>query len=282
MYKKITHYTCLSMLLLHNQTTPKTKYSIIPAQASLIKNVIFDVGDVLVTTSKKSKASLFIPKGFSELPSFFTLLSFNIKSELYKVLHEIEAVTDPRIKIYNQNKAMPQVMADWMILPNSSRHIYHKAVDHVQKSDRPKKLKGILTKIIKFMFDPQDLAQSQSLIQPMADLAKNLKGFGYKIYILSNFANDSFDLLQKRYPAVFEIFDGIMISANEQMVKPETRFFKHLLNKYNLQASQSAFIDDEPHNTQAADSIGIHAITRTSNTAVIQGLKDIGVIFKYH
>ena len=44
------------------------------------------------------------------------------------------------------------------------------------------------------------------------------------------------------------------------MVKPDTRIFRILLDRYRIDPREAVFIDDNPGNAEAAASLGIHGI----------------------
>jgi putative hydrolase of the HAD superfamily len=69
----------------------------------------------------------------------------------------------------------------------------------------------------------------------------------------------SISYLEKQYK-IWDMFDGIVISSRIQKVKPEIAIYEHLLTKYQLQASETIFIDDTSENLTAASSIGIQTI----------------------
>lgn len=274
-FKKIFSLILLQICINQNLLA---KYEIVPAHQSSFKAVIFDMGEVLVTTSTKSKALLFLPKSISEISIFYTLLSYNIQVELFKALNEVPAQTSPSIKMYNKNKQMAQIMVDWMVIPNSSHKICQQAIKQIAQSNRSDQMKKVLIKVVQFMFDPEKFIESQIIIKPMQELAEKLKENGYKLYILSNWANDSFPLLKRRYPKLFQLFDGIMISGEEALGKPHSDFYQRLLMKYHLAAEECIFIDDEPHNIEAAKALGVTSITHDSNKSVLLQLKKIGII----
>ena len=56
------------------------------------------------------------------------------------------------------------------------------------------------------------------------------------------------------------MFDGIVVSGEKKMVKPNPEIYQLLLNRYHLQASESIFIDDRPANVEEANHVGIHGI----------------------
>ena len=69
----------------------------------------------------------------------------------------------------------------------------------------------------------------------------------------------SISYLEKKY-AIWDMFDGIVISSRIQKVKPEIAIYEHLLTEYQLNASETIFIDDTSENLTAASSIGIQTI----------------------
>ena len=95
-------------------------------------------------------------------------------------------------------------------------------------------------------------------IEGAKELIQELKNNGYKIYLLSNAS-----YLQKTYwPKIpgSEYFDGEIVSAYEKLVKPQPEIYKLLLNKFNLNANETVFIDDSTQNVEAAILSGIHGI----------------------
>ncbi len=256
----------------------KSSFKIVPAKNTSYTTVIFDVGDVLVTTSSKSKASL-AAKSIASNP--FTLVTYvyyqsALKDEFFKELQKIPALS--KKPMYNQGKRMPQIMADWMIEIRPSIDIYNDVVQSIQSSKRSSMTKHVLTRIAQLTFIPQDLANSQKVIEPMKKLVKELKKKGYKTYVLSNFSKDGFYALKRKHYDLFKLFDGIVISGEEKMGKPDLEFYKVLLKRYHLNPQKCIFIDDEPYNIQAAQTLGIYGIVRTSDEAVFKQLHKIGVL----
>ncbi len=81
---------------------------------------------------------------------------------------------------------------------------------------------------------------------------------GYKLFILSN-AHKSF---YEYFPRAIDlnIFDGVVVSADIHIVKPDIRIYEHLLNTYNLKPEECLFIDDRADNVKGAKAAGINAI----------------------
>ena len=100
-----------------------------------------------------------------------------------------------------------------------------------------------------------------SMLRPrrrMQTLVEQLKQRGYCVYYLSNIPEDVLDLLMHRD---FEgLFDGGVASCEVHINKPDPRIYKALLDKYQLKAGESVFIDDRLENVQAAFRLGFAGI----------------------
>ena len=96
-------------------------------------------------------------------------------------------------------------------------------------------------------------------IDGMCQLVKDIKAKGGKLYLLSNisltFARNwqNVDSLNK----LFSLFDGLVFSAEVDKMKPNKDIFEYLLSKYNLNAFETVFIDDNIKNTKGAEAVGI-------------------------
>jgi len=88
------------------------------------------------------------------------------------------------------------------------------------------------------------------------DYVRKLKKEGKKVFVLSN-APLRFSELEKLYPELFPLFDGIVVSAREKTVKPEDRIYQILLERYSLNPEECYFYDDLQVNIDAAKRNGI-------------------------
>lgn len=82
-----------------------------------------------------------------------------------------------------------------------------------------------------------------------------LKRREFGIYVLSN-ASSSFYHYFPRF-APFDYFDGIVVSCDIHVIKPDIRIYQYLLEKYNLRADECFFIDDIEANIEGARKAGI-------------------------
>ncbi len=93
-------------------------------------------------------------------------------------------------------------------------------------------------------------------------LLEAVKEKGLKRYILSNMSHDFYHHLIAEYPFLSE-FDGSVYSCHFDLAKPDHQIYKKLLSLYDLNPSESLFIDDIPENIKAAESLGIQTVLFT-------------------
>ena len=72
-------------------------------------------------------------------------------------------------------------------------------------------------------------------------------------------AKETFKFFSSKYD-FFDMVDGIVISANEGIKKPDKKIFEKLLNRYSLKPQESLLIDDDDTNKtlEVANCIGIN------------------------
>lgn len=80
-----------------------------------------------------------------------------------------------------------------------------------------------------------------------------------KFYALTNWSAELFPIALERYEFL-HWFDGRVVSGEEKMRKPFPPFYQVLLDRYNLQAHETLFIDDNERNIKAAEALGINCI----------------------
>ncbi len=103
----------------------------------------------------------------------------------------------------------------------------------------------------------QDAIDMQEEIAPTATLVEELHQRGYRLYVLSNMSREFIDFLRLR--PIYAAFDGEVVSCEEGVVKPEEAIYRLLLERYNLVAEESLFIDDRAANVAQAQALGIHS-----------------------
>lgn len=104
-------------------------------------------------------------------------------------------------------------------------------------------------------------------VEGALEFVKTVKELGYGIYVLSN-ASDLFYQYFTNFTPL-DYFDGIVVSADLKMLKPDARIYQYILNKYSLQANECLFIDDRLENVEGAKSVGLQAEQFVNNYSEI-------------
>lgn len=91
------------------------------------------------------------------------------------------------------------------------------------------------------------------------DVARTLKANGVPLYALTNFSREKMALVRPRYD-FFTLFDGMVVSGEIGIVKPDPAIYQHLLERFDLRADKTLFIDDSPVNIAGAEEAGLNAI----------------------
>ena len=68
----------------------------------------------------------------------------------------------------------------------------------------------------------------------------------------------------KKNFSFLDLFEGIVVSGEEKVIKPNPEIYKRLLTRYNLKAEDCVFIDDNAANVEAARALGMAGIRFTS------------------
>ena len=117
---------------------------------------------------------------------------------------------------------------------------------------------GVIAIIIIFQPEIRHFLQAigrQETIAPTAALIHDLKTAGYKLYVLSNMSREFIDFLRGK--DVYSYFDGDVVSCEVEVVKPMPHIYDILLERFELDPSQTLFIDDRKENVEAAEAKGI-------------------------
>ena len=101
-------------------------------------------------------------------------------------------------------------------------------------------------------------------IDENVNILKRLKPH-YPIYGLTNWSAETIPFAIERYD-FFQLLDGIVVSGEEKLVKPDVRLYQILLDRFQLNAEESLFIDDNYHNIQTANEMGFITIHLASET----------------
>lgn len=115
----------------------------------------------------------------------------------------------------------------------------------------------------------ESLVDDPATITLMHECARH----GLNLYCLSNLSIDNYHYIKNR--AFFKLFKGAVISALEKMIKPDENIFNLIVNRYDLDPSQTLFIDDTKANVETAERLGIKSIQFTPTEECFRKIREI-------
>ena len=101
----------------------------------------------------------------------------------------------------------------------------------------------------------------------MREVINELRAKGYEIYGLTNWSMETFPAARERF-GILQMIDRYVVSGAERLIKPDYRLFHILLDRYGLNAGECVFVDDNPDNVAAAETLGMKGIVFTGAEAL--------------
>jgi len=108
-------------------------------------------------------------------------------------------------------------------------------------------------------FDRRWHEMISGLIEGTCRIQNELIAAEVPTFAITNFSTEKFHECLEKY-AFLRRFDGIVVSGNEKLIKPDYRIFHRFLDRYSLAADQCVFIDDSYPNIAAARHLGMKAV----------------------
>jgi glucose-1-phosphatase len=96
----------------------------------------------------------------------------------------------------------------------------------------------------------------------------------FKTGLLSN-AWDNLRKVIKETWKIADVFDDIVISAEVGLSKPDPRIYQLAVQRLDVLPRQAVFVDDFPHNIQAAQDFGLQVILFKDTAQVRRDLEEI-------
>lgn len=106
----------------------------------------------------------------------------------------------------------------------------------------------------------EDSTKYIQLYDGVIELLDGLRDKDKKIFLLSN-AQESFTIPEMDKLGILGYFDGVMISSEEGVCKPQRQFFEKLLKRYHLDPKESLMVgNDKISDMQGAKSVGMDGL----------------------
>ena len=110
--------------------------------------------------------------------------------------------------------------------------------------------------------------------QEIFRLASSLHDKGYKTALLSNTEIPAVEFFHERD---YDMFDVLVFSCVEGVMKPERRIYEITLERLGSKAEQAVFIDDRQDYIRGAEGVGLNTILFQSIDQVKNELTELGV-----
>jgi 2-haloacid dehalogenase len=109
------------------------------------------------------------------------------------------------------------------------------------------------------------------------ELLDELRDTGVPLYALTNWSAETFGIARERYQFL-EWFDGVLVSGEERMIKPDPAIFRLLLDRFGLDPGAAFYVDDSPANVAAAGELGFDAVRFTGPEQLRRDLEARGLL----
>lgn len=191
-----------------------------------VRNVIFDMGNVLMTFNGPYFASC-----FTDTPEDAALLNAALFGSPLWTLLDSGAIGHETMTRYAEHH-----------LPERLHPNLHECLAH--------------------------WPERSEAISDVNELGIRLKEEGFGVYVLSNASTRIME--QLGHAPVIPYVDGVVVSANERMMKPDPSIYQLLCERYDLDPAECLFVDDNEDNCIGARVAGMHAYHFTGDVAELE------------
>lgn len=94
------------------------------------------------------------------------------------------------------------------------------------------------------------------MIDGSVALLAELNARGVRLLALTNWSQETFPVARRLFPFL-QWFEGIVVSGEEGLVKPDPRIYRRLLERYRVDPRSALYIDDSQRNVAAAEALGM-------------------------
>ena len=98
-----------------------------------------------------------------------------------------------------------------------------------------------------------------------------------KLLALTNWSSETFPVARATF-GFLESFEGIVVSGDEGVAKPDAVLFRTLIDRYALVPNETVFIDDSAANVEAAAQLGLVALHFTDPEQLRVDLNRLGLL----
>ncbi len=116
------------------------------------------------------------------------------------------------------------------------------------------------------------------LVPGTAEILADLDATGVRLVGLTNWSAETFPQALQKFPDVFALFDDVVVSGAEGLVKPDPRIFDALAERLGHGLAGVFYVDDSAENVAAAERAGMDAVRFTDAPDLRRQLRTRGLI----
>lgn len=114
-------------------------------------------------------------------------------------------------------------------------------------------------------------------IPASVDVVRELRDRGVRLLALTNWSAETFPVALDRFEFL-DWFDGIVVSGELGVAKPDPAIFEHLLERFGIEARDAVFVDDSAANIEAAAALGFHSVHFEGPASLRAELTTLGLL----
>ncbi len=114
-------------------------------------------------------------------------------------------------------------------------------------------------------------------IEGTVTVLRELHARGTRLLGLTNWSGETFHYAHELFDFL-DVFDGIVVSGEEELAKPDPRIFHVIRDRYGLVPDETLFIDDSPTNVEAAEKEGLLALLFTDPDQLRRDLVSLSLL----
>lgn len=204
-----------------------------------VDTVVFDVGNVLIRWDPRNLYRKMIPESFAD------------EAAMERFLAEV-CTPDWNLE-QDRGRSWAEAVAE-----RTARH-----PDHAE--------------LIR-AFDERWMEMVPGAIESSVAVLRDLKAAGAPVYAITNFSAEKWDETIARFD-FFALFDGIIVSAHERLVKPDAAIYRLCFERFGITPSRAVFIDDSAVNVAGSEATGMRAIRFHQGVDLRAALMSLGLRF---
>jgi putative hydrolase of the HAD superfamily len=204
----------------------------------MIKNIVFDLGGVLVPLNRSKCVNAFDAMGYDD---FNSVINEYVQGGFFLDYERGKITTEQFRDIIRQN---------------------------IDKENRPNVADSDIDDAMKKFLDPV----SDVNLELLLSLRKN-----YRVFLLSNTnpiaINAAESYFAKEGRVMKDYFDHMFLSFEMNLVKPDKEIFERMLKEGNMKGDQTLYIDDSPANISTSEEIGIVSVLYSPGADLVETVR---------